>query len=174
MIFDIVAVTIIVFISYTTIKASLSFAPWVPTFERDVDRAFALAKLVPNEIFLDLGCGNGRMPIEAARRCGARGQGVELVFPLYLVCLVRKLLNRNLKLQFSFTNLFKTDVSQADVIYIFGLPRKLSGRLSKKLLAETKRGARLVSYCFPLADFALIKEDRPTPKDLPIYLYTKI
>src|SRR5262245_24496479 len=53
-------------------------APYVPTPQDVVDRMLALAGVGKNDVVLDLGCGDGRIPITAAKRFGARGIGVDI------------------------------------------------------------------------------------------------
>ncbi|MET0680068.1 MAG: methyltransferase domain-containing protein, partial [Burkholderiales bacterium] len=56
----------------------LSNAPYVPTPQSTVDRMLELAKVGPNDFVIDLGSGDGRIPITAAKRFGARAVGIEI------------------------------------------------------------------------------------------------
>lgn len=128
--------------------AALSFAPWVPTRSRDVQRAIRLANLKPGEIFYDLWCGDGRVTFEAAR-AGANAIGVELFFPLYLICLLKKVFLHS-QARFKCKNLFSENLSKADVIFVFGMPDALKNKLREKLDRELQPGSRVISYCFAI------------------------
>lgn len=151
--------------------ASLSFAPWVPSRKRDLKKIFQLADLKPGEIFYDLGCGNGRLAIYAAKNFQAQAIGLELALPLYFVCAIRKLFIRNKNLHFKLKNLFKKNLSDADVIYLFGMPYKLKTKLKEKLERELKPGARVITYAFPFPDWQPEIVDKPSERNISIYLY---
>ena len=150
--------------------AGWKFAPWVPSYRKDLDRALRLADLKAGERFVDLGCGDGRVVIEAAERFGADATGYEIALPMVLVCLLRK---RRERVRFLFKSLFKADLSNVDVVYLFGTPPTLRGKLTAKLERELKPGARVVSYAFSLEGWTPKATDRPGPKSLPIRLYVR-
>lgn len=151
--------------------ASLSLAPWVPSRKKDLPRIFKLAGLKPGEKFYDLGCGNGRLAIYAANNFQAQAIGVELALPLYFVCVIRRLFNGNKLLIFKLKNLFKENLSSADVVYIFGMPDKLKTKMREKLERELKLGARVITYAFPIKDWTPEIVDKPNERDISIYLY---
>jgi hypothetical protein len=66
--------------------------------------------------------------------------------------------------------LFKTDLSKADIVYLFLMPETIK-KLRPKLEQELKPGARVVSYVFPFKDWKPEKVLERTEKDLPVYLY---
>src|SRR5438105_15251344 len=104
--------------------AAISFAPWVPSPMKHVKRAFDLAKVKSGERFYDLGCGDGRTVIYAAKHFGAISTGIELAFPLYIAANIRVLLARAPHARIVFGNLFTHDLSDADVIDVYGMPRE--------------------------------------------------
>lgn len=153
--------------------AGWSFAPWVPIWSKDLPRVFALAQLKPGEVFYDLGCGNGKTVFYAAEQQAANAIGVELSFPLWLTCRLRQAWRRTPYVTFKLGNLFRQNLSSADVIYVFGMPEKLQHKLRAKLERELKPGSRVVSYTFPITGWQPTKVDKPSPKDISIYLYQR-
>jgi len=155
----------------SVVFANMSLAPWVPTRSRDLKRIFQLSQLKPDEIFYDLGCGNGKTVIYASKNYKAKAIGLEIALPLFFVCKLRQIFHKDKNLIFKFKNLFSEDLSPADVIYFFAMPDKISGRLKDKLANEAKSGVRIISYVFPIKNWAPAVVDKPSEKDLPIYLY---
>lgn len=154
---------------FSIIFSVLSFAPWVPSRNRDLARIFKLADLKEGQIFYDLGCGNGKIVIYASDHYKAEAVGLEISLPLYLICRLRQVFKP--KAKFKFKNLFKEDLSSADAVYFFGIPKTVNGRLAVKLKQELKPGAKVISYSFKLNDWTPKITDKPTKNDLPIFLY---
>jgi precorrin-6B methylase 2 len=124
---------------------------WVPTPEELIAAMLEMAKVTPNDQVIDLGSGDGRIVIAAARR-GARALGVE-----YNPDMV-ELSRNNAKKEgvtdkASFVNgdIFETDFSQATVITMYLLP-DLNMKLRPKIL-EMKPGTRVVSHAFSMEDW---------------------
>ena len=162
---------ILLILSFFTI-AAVSFAPWVPTKKRDVIRALKLVNLLPNEIFYDLGCWDGRVTIEAARMW-ANAIGIELFPPLYFLCLIKKIFLKS-SIKFKCANLFSENLQNADVIFVFGMPDVLKNKLREKLNHELKSGTRIISYCFAIDGWIPEKICKGKEnKELSIFLYNK-
>lgn len=151
--------------------AGLSFAPWVPTWKEDVQRALKLAKLKPGEVMYDLGSGDGKAVFIAAEEFGARAIGIEIAWPLWLWSQLRRFWAKG-HTKFILGNLFRRDISDADVIYVFGMPNKMKDKLRRKLEAELKPGARVVSYSFSIPDWTPVLRDKPEGK-ISVYLYQR-
>ncbi len=166
-------VLIIVIFLLNIVKAYLSFAPWVPSFKRDLKRIFKLADLKSGEIFYDLGCGTGKVVAYAAANYQAKAVGLELVLPFYLICKIRQLFSGNKKLIIKCKNLFKENLSTADVVYIFGVPKTINGKLKEKFAAELKPGAKVISYAFKINDWTPVTVDKPNKTDIPVFLYVR-
>jgi SAM-dependent methyltransferase len=164
-------ILVLVFIVFLTFAyAGISFAPWVPTWKKDLPRIFKLAGLKPGEIFYDLGCGNGKVVLYAHKNFQAKAIGLEISLPLYLACKLRQLFNLNKNLVFKFKDLYSEDLRQANVVYFFGVPDKLD-KLKVKLERELKPGCRVISYVFPVIGWEPAEISKPEPVDIAIYSY---
>jgi SAM-dependent methyltransferase len=127
--------------------------PYVPTPQVVVDRMLDLAQLKAGETVIDLGSGDGRIMIEAAKKYGARGFGVELDPRLV------KLSNDSAakagvadRVKFLQQDLFKTDFHEANVLTLYLLP-DVNLALRPKILAELKPGSRVVSHDYGMGDW---------------------
>ncbi|MEI8361071.1 MAG: class I SAM-dependent methyltransferase [bacterium] len=169
-ILEFLGIALVVFSSFTIIKANLGFAPWVPTYRKDLARIFELFSYGQSKYFLDLGCGNGRVVIESLKY-GYKARGVELSLPLYLYCLVLSLFKGDKDLKFYFGDLFKFNVREADLIYVYAVPAHLTQKFVQKIIAEAKSGSTLISYCFMLPGIHCEKVVRDDANHLPLYIY---
>lgn len=133
------------------LAADLS-VPYVPTPQEVVERMLQIAKVGPNDYLIDLGSGDGRIVITAARKHGARGFGVDLN-PERI-----EESNENARragvtdrVAFYQRDLFETDLSEATVVTMYLLPR-VNLELRPKLLA-LKPGTRIVSHDFSMEEW---------------------
>ena len=166
-----IIILILIILLFPFMLASLSLAPWVPTRKKDLERILKLADLQPGETFYDLGCGNGRAVFYIGKHTKANAIGIEIAYPLYIYCQIKQLFHKNKNIEFKLKNLFKIDLSQADVIYIFGMEDKLKGKLKNKLEQELKKGTRILTYAFEIQGWQAKKINKPTKEDISIYLY---
>lgn len=171
MILAIIGQILLIAILISFAYAGLSMAPWVPSRKRDLERIFRLANMRPEEIFYDLGSGNGQLIFHAGR-LGYRAIGLEINWPLFLYSKIKQKIIRATNVEIKFQNLFKKNLSAADVVFIFGMPR-VARQLQNKLLTELKPGARVISYTFAFPDWQPDMVSKPTKKDVTIYLYKK-
>jgi len=125
---------------------------WVPTPEEVVDRMLTMAQVTPNDYVVDLGSGDGRTVIMAAKKFGAKALGIE-----YNPDMV-KLSQENAqkagvsdRAQFRRADIFATDFSQATVITLYLLPA-LNMKLRPTILAM-KPGTRVASHSFTMEDW---------------------
>lgn len=124
---------------------------WVPTPQALVDRMLDMAQLAPGDFLVDLGSGDGRTVITAARR-GARALGIE--YNADLVALARhnaRAAGVAGRAEFRQADLYQTDLSQATVITLFLLP-EINVKLRPRLL-KLAPGTRIVSNTFRMGDW---------------------
>lgn len=171
-----VAVWIIMFLSGLAIfaygfPAMLAVGP-IPAHKKGIAKALELADIKPNEKFYDLGCGDGRVLVEAVKKYNCYGIGYELMLPYYLLAKTRaKLSGKGEKINLRLKNIFQSDIENADVIFCFlspGLMQKMSKYLKTKKL---KRGARIISYAFRINDMEPKKKINQSNENWNIYLY---
>jgi SAM-dependent methyltransferase len=125
---------------------------WVPTPEELVERMLRMAQATPNDFVIDLGSGDGRIAIAAAKKFNARSMGIEYNPDMVEVS------NRNAakegvagKARFVKADIFESDFSQATIITMYLLPG-LNLKLRPKLL-DMKPGTRIVSHQFNMDDW---------------------
>jgi cyclopropane fatty-acyl-phospholipid synthase-like methyltransferase len=144
---------------------------YVPTPQSAVDAMLALAHVTAADVVYDLGSGDGRIPITAAQRYGARGVGIEIDRFILRDALdnVRKA-GVGDRVTFLNQDLFTTDISAATVVTLFLLPR-VNQELIPKLRRELRPGTRIVSHQFDMGD-AWPPEKVQDVNGLTIYLWT--
>ena len=132
----------------------LPYVPYVSTPEAVVDEMLEIAKVGAKDIVYDLGSGDGRIVIAAAKRFGARGVGIEIDPDL-----IRES-NENARqagiahlVRFVEGDFFIADLREATVVTLYLLP-EVNRQLLPKLLAELRPGTRIVSYKYDLGDWA--------------------
>jgi cyclopropane fatty-acyl-phospholipid synthase-like methyltransferase len=117
-----------------------------------VDAMLQLARVTAADVVYDLGSGDGRIPITAAQRYGARGVGIE-IDPLLVRQANDRLARAGVGDRVRFVNqdLFDADLSDATVVTFFLLPRVID-RLVPKLKRELKPGTRIVSHQYDMGE----------------------
>lgn len=127
--------------------------PYVPTPQKVVEGMLELASVNKGDVVYDLGCGDGRIVITAAKEFGATGIGVDLN-PERI-----EEANENAreakvqdKVTFFEGDLFKFDFSKADVLTLYLLP-DVNLKLKPKIQSEMKPGSRVVSHAFDMGDW---------------------
>lgn len=132
--------------------------PYVPTTEKAVEEMLKLAGVKKSDIVYDLGCGDGRIVIAAAKTVGARGVGID-INPERI-----KEARENAKragvehlVRFEENDLFEANIKQATVVTLFLLPQ-VNLKLRPRLMSELKPGTRVVSNTFDMGDWKAEKE----------------
>ena len=126
---------------------------FVPTPQEVVDAMLKLAKVGPNDIVYDLGSGDGRIPITAAKTYGARGVGID-IDPQRIREATENLKQAGVgdKVKFLNQDLFTTPIGEATVVTMYLLPT-LNVKVLPKLNAELKPGTRVVSHAFDIEGY---------------------
>jgi SAM-dependent methyltransferase len=126
---------------------------YLPTPYPVVDAMLRLAGVSAADVVYDLGSGDGRIPIAAARDYGARGVGIELDARMIERARCNALqAGVAHRVQFRQQDLFLADLREATVVTLFLFP-EMNRRLGAKLAAELRPGARIVSHRFGLGDW---------------------
>lgn len=124
--------------------------PPVPTRRERIRKALKLANLQANEVLYDLGAGDGRVLLIAAREFDARAVGIE-VGPIQCLLIWLRVVSGGLanQIQVKWANFYKADLRAADVVYVYATSTEVH-RLASHLKEQLKPGTRLVSVS---ADF---------------------
>ena len=124
--------------------------PYVPTPQQVVDRMLKLARVGKNDILFDLGCGDGRIVVTAAKAHGARCTGIDIDPERIAEAKANaKQAGVTDKVTFRVANLFDTDLSSASVVTLYLLPT-INTRLRPQLWKQLKVGSRVVSHAFDM------------------------
>jgi len=183
-------VTILIFLNYTTglgwilillvltvvaaavavssiMLSQFAGAPWVPTNRKLVKEILTMAEVKPGELLYDLGSGDGRLVIAAAKDFGANSIGIEIdpfrVFYSRLKIWQYRLEDRVKIIE---KNFFNVDLRDADMVVTF-LLQATNDKLQKKLESELRPSSRVVSLVFQFKGWEEIKVD----KELQVYVF---
>lgn len=154
--------------------------PPVPTKPARIVKALKLVNLQPNEILYDLGAGDGRVLLIAAREFGAKAMGLE-IGPIQCALIWLRAVASGLgnKIEVRWENFYKANLKDADVVFIYATSKEVI-KLAPHLETQMKRGARVVSISadfpewepleFDNRDLIFVYEMPPTKGNLATYL----
>jgi predicted RNA methylase len=139
-----------------------------------------LAELKAGEVFFDLGCGDGRAVIMAAKEFGARAVGVELREDLVKKAL-STIYEQSLQDRITIVNgdMFNVDLTSADVVFLY-LTTSANEKVRPKLDSELKRGVRIVSHDYEVVGWKPVKVENYCENQTlgypshTLYLYMKL
>jgi len=138
-------------------KGAFLDAPYIATEYRVVDAMLKPLELKSGDVLYDLGCGDGRIVIEAVKRFGVRGVGIDIdprrIAESKANAIAAKVNDRTIFLQ---QDLFESDIREATAVAIFLFP-EMNLKLIPKFFQELKPGTRIVSHNFGIGDW---KPDR--------------
>jgi SAM-dependent methyltransferase len=143
---------------------------FVPTPDTVIKAMLDVASVTADDLVYDLGCGDGRIIIAAARDRGARGVGID-IDPKRLAEATANARAAGVadKIRFVEGDLFEADIRDATVVTLYLLP-SLNRKLMPKLLAELKPGTRVVSHAFDMGDWKPDKHLEVDGRD--VYFWT--
>jgi SAM-dependent methyltransferase len=151
-------------------KLRVPDVPFEPSPQKVVELMLKLANVHKGDVVYDLGCGDGRIVIKAAKQFGATGVGID-IDPIRITESLQNARKAGVMDRVTFRNedLFVTNIQEATVVTLF-LWRSANLKLRPKLLRELKPGARVVSYYWDMDDW---KPDKRIEVDgNPIYIWT--
>ena len=163
---DILAILVVI-LMISILWTNLRGAPWLPTRMGNVHKMLVMAEVGPDDLVYDLGCGDGRTIVAAARHYGARAVGIEIDPLRYFWCqLLITILGLRGQVRVVFGDIFAQDLAPADVITCYLLP-KTNEKLELKFMDELRPGARVISNYFTFPGLPLQRVD----EEAGIYLY---
>ena len=146
---------------------------YIPTPHDAVEAMLDLAQVNADDVLYDLGCGDGRLLIQAARRWGTRGFGIDIDLAR-IVQAQRNVTAAGLAdlITLRQENLYESDVRSATVVALYLLPH-LNLRLRPRLWQQLRPGTRVISHQFDMGDWEPQKVIRLTPseEDSTLYLW---
>jgi SAM-dependent methyltransferase len=154
--------------------------PPVPTRPERIHKALTLANLQPNEVLYDLGAGDGRVLLIAARDFGAKAVGIE-IGPIQCALIWLRVVANGFgnQIRVRWGNFYKVDLREADVVFVYATSKEVM-KLAPHLEKQMKRGARVVSISadfhewepqeFDNRDLIFVYEIPPTKGNLATYL----
>lgn len=127
--------------------------PFVPTPQNVVAEMLKMGNVNKNDVIYDLGCGDGRIVITAAKKMGARGVGID-INPQRISESRENAKKENVsdRVEFRQQNLFEADISPASIVTLY-LLTEVNIRLRPKLLRELKPGTRIVSHNYAMGEW---------------------
>ena len=143
-----------------TDRAVTQYVPYFPTPQPLVDRMLEMAEVKGSDFLIDLGCGDGRIPVTAAQRYGATGLGVD--FEAQRIVEAHENAKKAGvvdKVTFRKEDLFGTDISSASVLTLY-LSLSINIKLRPRILQAMKPGARVLSHDFNMGDWLPDKTER--------------
>jgi SAM-dependent methyltransferase len=137
-------------------------APYLPTLKPQVETALKISQLKRGQTMLELGCGDGKVLLAAARQ-GIQVVGYELNPLLYLLCRIRTWRYRKY-VRVIWGSFWQQPWPAADVIFVFLLPKYMN-KLDKKIMQYKHKPVKLVSFAF------VVKDREPTKQQDGLFLY---
>ena len=140
---------------------------WLPTKRADYDRIAKLSQLKPGMIFYDIGSGSADMLFYFSKKYNVNCVGIEIAIFWYLYSKIKSLFYKNIKIKYG--NFYKHDLSSADVVYVFLLPKNYS-KIKNKIDKDLKKGAKLILSSWPFENSKPVDVSREGDS-MPYYLY---
>jgi predicted RNA methylase len=166
---SIILLIIVLVLIVSNIWTNTADAPWLPSPMKTVHKMLAIADVGSNDVVYDLGCGDGRTLIVAARRFKARAVGIEINPLRFLLCqFLITILGLRKRVRIKFGNFFKKDLSEATLVTCY-LLQETNYKLERKFLEELRPGTKIVSNSFTFSKLPEVSRDG----DARLYLVPK-
>jgi SAM-dependent methyltransferase len=177
------SILLFILISLWMLIPALYGLPLVPTKPERIRKALKLVNLRPNQILYDLGAGDGRVLLIAAREFGSKAVGIE-IGPVQCMFIWLRIKASGLEhqIQVRWADFYKADLSQADVVYVYATSEE-AVKLMPHLEKQLKKGARVVSisadfpewepFAFDNRDLIFVYKMPPTKGTIASYLLKK-
>lgn len=150
--------------------SSLMGAPYVPTSKKQILAILEKAGLKKGQVFMELGSGDGRIVREAVKKYGVKGIGVDINGLLIFLSNFYAKRDKLENIQFRKENVFTTDMSKVDIIYMFLMPelmRKLVPNMAKTL----KKNSLVISHGFKIEGWEKRKSGEISSEPFSTYFY---
>lgn len=164
------SLAVVIFMLYSAVR----YVPFVPTSPRIVKLMVDQADVKDHQVIYDLGCGDGRLLIEARSRKNIRAVGIEAAWWVYTLAKIRRWWS-NQPIELLWGNFFQQNLQNADVIFCYLFP-KIMLQLKMKFEKELRPGTKVVCLSFPIFGWIPKKtiQTRPDkPNNFLIYVYEK-
>ncbi len=143
---------------------------YVPTKQKEVDFILKNANLKKGQVLFDLGSGDGRLIRTAVKKYKVKGIGIEinplLIFYSKILAKIQKLNT----IEFKRENLFRANIKEANVIFIFLMPDTLK-KLSQKFLTECQKEVLIISHGFVIENWQKYLQKKIPHSPFPTYYY---
>lgn len=143
---------LIILSTVLTAYASWIGAPFLPTPRHIIKEILKEVDLKSGEKFYDLGSGTGRILIIAEKFFGANAIGFELSPIFYVISRLNLIFNNTKSSKIFLKNFYNQNISDADVIFAYLIPRSMN-KLELKFKSELKKGTRIISYAFAIKNW---------------------
>lgn len=125
-------------------------SPWLPVKKEKVKKMLELVNAGSEDVIFDLGSGDGRIVIMAAKDFGARAVGIEIdPLRVFWAKIMVKIFGVSKKVKIIRGDFLKEDFSEASIVAVYLVPKTLK-RLKEKFLDELKPGTKVVSFCYQI------------------------
>ncbi len=159
-----IAFVVLVLLLIPGLYGAFASAPFVPSTRKRQEGMLRLAELKPTDVAYDLGCGDGRLVLAAAK-IAKKAVGIELSVPLVLFGKIKAFLARS-KAQIRLGNMWSQSYKEADVIFCYLLPKAVA-RFHRDIWPTLRPGTRVVCNGFPVHSLT------PERVEEKVYLYRK-
>ena len=152
------------------IYSTMMGSPYVPIKRRKIKEILKQTGLKKNQKFIDIGCGDGRVVEEAVLSFNAQGFGIDINPVILLKAKLRAKIKKIKNIEYKKQNIFDTDFSDYNMIYLFLMPKFIE-KLSNKLEKSLQNGSTIVSHGFKIESLSKYLKKKVYDISFPTYIY---